>query len=403
MFTDKYFDKDGNFNNSKFLTLIKKANKKIQQTQWKKKSEAISFDFFSSVSKKDMWRFINKLSWFLNSWMDVKTSLSIVSTQLNNPFFEKIIVTMKNNIDFWILISDTMKQYPKVFDNLTISLISIWEKTGNLWDILKKMDEKMLEQIELTAKVKWALMYPVILLVLTIAMVIFMMTYIIPKITDTFKKTWVELPWLTQFVISVSDFLQAQWWWIILGIIFLVIWLNLMRKTLHWEMLVWKIMIEIPIFWYIIKRSNVIYFINSFSLLLESWVLMIEALEASGKLLPNIHYRREIMRIKREVESWITFSKSLWLNLDSWQWIYMNNLFEEEFAYIINMWEETWTLSKSIARLWNNYNSELKRYIWNLSTMLEPFIIVIVWALVWIIVIAIMLPFFSIWKVVKSS
>lgn len=129
---------------------------------------------------------------------------------------------------------------------------------------------------------------------------------------------------------------------------------------------------------------------------------MIEALEASRKLLPNIHYRREVIRIKREVEAWISFSKSLWLNTDKAFWVYLNKMFDEEFAYIVNMWEETWTLAKSLEKLWNNYNNELKRFIWNLSTMLEPLILVLVWFLVWTIVIAIMLPFFNIWKVVQK-
>ena len=76
----------------------------------------------------------------------------------------------------------------------------------------------------------------------------------------------------------------------------------------------------------------------------------------------------------------------------------MNKYFPEEFAYIVSTWEETWTLSESVKKMWINYNKELKRYIWNLSTMIEPLIIVIVWGLVGTIVIAIMLPFFQLWK-----
>lgn len=398
-----FYDKDWNFDSTKFLSLIKKSNEKLKNSKNKSSWIWINLNFLSSIWKKDIRKFINKLSWFLSSWMDIKTSLSIISKQVQNPALSKIIWEMKNNVDFWILISDTMKQYPRTFDNLTISLIAIWEKTWNLWDILNKMDKTMLEEIELKSKVKWALTYPIILLSLTILMVIFMMTFIIPKITESFQKTWVELPALTQFVINVSDFLMNSWYSIIFIIIWFIVFIKLLKRTILWELIMWSIWIKIPIFWYIIKRSNIVYFINAFTLLLESGVLMIEALESAWKLLPNIHYRREIIRIKREVESWISFSKSLWLNAESAHNVYLNRLFDEEFAYIVNMWEETWTLSKSLAKLWKNYNWELKRYIWNLSTMLEPFILVIVWLLVWTIVIAIMLPFFNIWKVVKNG
>lgn len=403
MFKKKFFDNDWNFDSSKFLQLIKNANHKLENQKNGWESKWSWFSLFNSVSKKDVWMFINKLASFLSSWMDIKTSLSIISKQIPNPYFSKIIIEMKNNIDFWIFISDTMKQYPKVFDNLTIALISIWEKTWNLSSILQKMESKMLEQIELKSKVKWAMTYPIILLSLTIAMVVFMMTFIIPKITETFQKTWVDLPWLTKFVIWVSDFLQEKWIVLLLWIVWLFFFLSFLKKTVVWELILWNIWIKIPIFKYIVKRSNIVYFINAFTLLLNSWVLMIEALESSWKLLPNIHYRREVIRIKREVESWISFSKSLWLNTDKASWIYLNTLFDEEFAYIVNMWEETWTLAKSLSKLWNNYNNELKRFIWNLSTMLEPLILVLVWILVWTIVIAIMLPFFNIWKVVQKS
>lgn len=399
----KFIDREWNFDPAKFLELIKKSTNKLNNSKdrWVKSKKSISI--FNTVWKKDIRKFINKLSWFLSSWMDLKTSLSIVSKQLNNPYLEKIVLEMKTNIDFWILISNTMRQYPKVFDNLTVALIAIWEKTGNLWDILNKMDQKMLEQIELKSKVKWALTYPIILLSLTFLMVIFMMTFIIPKITESFQKTWVELPALTKFVISISDFIKNDWYIIILIFVWFFFFISFIKKTVSWELMLWNIWLNIPIFSYIVKKSNVVYFINSFTLLLDSWVLMIDALESSWRLLPNIHYRREILRVKREVESWVSFSKSIWLNLDNSSWIYLNKLFEEEFAYIVNMWEETGTLSKSLSKLWNNYNWELKRYIWNLSTMLEPFILVIVWVLVWTIVIAIMLPFFNIWKVVQNS
>ena len=98
----------------------------------------------------------------------------------------------------------------------------------------------------------------------------------------------------------------------------------------------------------------------------------------------------------------MTISRSIWLTLTYEDWVYLNKYFPEEFAYIVSTWEETWTLSESIKKMWVNYNKELKRYISNLSTMIEPFIIVVVWAMVGTIVIAIMLPFFQLWKVVQN-
>jgi type IV pilus assembly protein PilC len=207
---------------------------------------------------------------------------------------------------------------------------------------------------------------------------------------------------LTQIIINISDFFRNDWYMIIIFIVWLIAIFKIMKKFYFWEMILWKIAINLPIFGYIIRQSNIVYFINSFSLLMEAWVLLLDALKTSSQVVPNIHYKREIIRIKNEVESWLTISKSLWLNLEYDTSVYLNKLFPEEFAYIVNTWEETWTLSESLKKIWNNYSSELKRYIGNLATMLEPFIIVIVWFLVWTIVIAIMLPFFKLWEIAKK-
>ena len=143
-----------------------------------------------------------------------------------------------------------------------------------------------------------------------------------------------------------------------------------------------RLAIRLPVFWYVVKQSNIIYFIQSFTILLDSWVLLLESIKTSAQVVPNLAYKKEIIRIKNEVEVGLTISKSLGLNLDYEASVYLNDLFSEEFAYVVSTWEETWSLSESLKKIWANYNSELQRYIGNLSTMMEPIIIVVVGILV---------------------
>lgn len=400
--SNNFFDKYGNFDNTNFIKLLWDAQKWLKNKRANKKWVNIEITLFNSVSSKELWQFVNKLSTFVNSWIDIKWAFNILVKQTKNPYLKKIANEIKVNIDYGISISESMMQYPKVFDTLLIALIWVWEKTGTMWKILAEMDKKLLENIELKSKVKWALIYPVILLILTFSMVAFMMVFIIPKITASFEQAGSDLPYLTLKVIALSDFFRNNWLFIFAGIFWFFVALKFLKKLYWWELLLWYIAINLPIFWYIIKQSNIIYFINAFSLLMESWVLLLESLKTASQVVPNIHYKREIVRIKNEVESWLTISKSLWLNLEYDTNIYLNKLFPEEFAYIVNTWEETGTLSESLKKIWRNYSSELKRFIWNLATMLEPFIIVIVWFLVGTIVIAIMLPFFKLWEIAKK-
>lgn len=403
MFWNEFFDKYWNFDNKKFIALLSKARKleiKNRKKDWYKTKKDLIL--FSSVSKKEIWWFINKMSIFINSWIDIKSALWIVIKQITNVRLKEIIIEMKLNIDHWITIAETMQQYPKVFDPLVTSLVWVWEKTWQLWKILSELDRNLLDSIELKWKVKWALIYPVILITLTLWVVTFMMVFIVPKITETFTKANVALPWLTQVIVNVSNFFTNDWATLIWIIIWIFITIKLIQKTNNWKMAFALIWTRIPVFWWIVKQSNIIYFIKAFTILLDSWVLLLESMKIASEVVPNLAYKKELIRIKNEVELWLTISKSLWLNLDYEESLYLNKLFNEEFAYVVSTWEETWTLSDSLKKIWTNYDIELKRKIWNLSASLEPIIIVVVWFLVGTIVIGIMMPFFEMWKVAKK-
>lgn len=398
-----FYDNNGNFNNRKILKLLSDAQKKqisSDPNRATKKSGAINL--FAGASQKEVWQVINKFSIFVNSWVDVKWALWILYKQTKNKYLKDIVIEMKNNLDHGITIHETMSQYPKIFDSLTVALIEVWEKTGQLWKILDELDTSLLENIELKGKVKWAMVYPLILLGLTICMVVFMMIFIVPKITEAFVKADVALPGLTQFVVSVSDFMMTKWYIIIMVIILSFIGTKVIGMFYAGRMFYARAAFNMPIFWYIVRQSNIIYFIKSFTLLLDAWVLLLEAIKTSSKVVPNLLYQKEVIRVKNEVEVGLTMSKSLWLNMEYEQSIYLNKYFWEEFAYVVNTWEETGTLSLSLKKIGVNYHNELKRYIANLATMMEPIIIVIVGALVGTIVIAIMLPFFEMWKVAKQ-
>lgn len=404
MFEKKFFDKYWNFDNREIEKLLSTARKKrlkaLSQKRWGPKN--IEIALFNSASKKDVWQMINKLSIFVSSGIDIKGALSILIKQIKNPYLQKIVTEIKENIDHGIAINETMSAYPKVFDELTVALVAVWEKTWQLWPILNELDTNMLESIELKGKVKGAMIYPMVLLGLTLCMVVFMMSFIVPKITASFAKTGTELPWLTQMIVNVSDFLKNDWL-TLLGVLALIfIGAKIINMTQGGRMFFARAQTKLPVFWYIAKQSNIIFFIKSFTILIDSWVLLLESLKTSARVVPNLAYKKELIRIKNEVEVGLTMSKSLWLNLDYEETVYLNQLFSEEFAYVVATGEETWTLSKSLKKIWENYNKELKRYIENLSSMMEPMIIVIVGILVGTIVVGIMLPFFSLGKAAKN-
>lgn len=405
MFNKKQFlDINWNFNSKPFMDLLNDAQYAIKT--WRKPTNKIKKEvnqiILGWINPKEVRQFVNKLWNFLNSWIDLKTAFWILTKQVKNPKLKQITNEIKTNLDHWLSISDTLKQYAKYFDPLIIALMEVWEKTWSLPKVLLELDKKLLETIELKAKIKWAMIYPVILMFITVCMVIFMLVFILPKITESFKKTWVKLPALTQFLINASDFLINNYLLIVPWAVWFAIFYIFFKSTHIGKLVLDKIALHIPVFGYITKQSNVILFISSFWLLLDAWVLILEAIETTSNVVNNIYFKKDIIRIKNEVETWVKLSNAMWLNITNKEMFFSNPYFPEELVHMISIWEETGTIWKSIDKVWVNFTKELKRYISNLMSMLEPFIIVFVWAIVWTIVIAIMLPFFNLAKVAKK-
>lgn len=412
MFTKrhKFIKADGSFDSTAFLKLLEKTRKTMKTWKkgkiniWKWKWKWLWEITIWWISEKDVRSFINKLANLLTSWIDIKTALWITEKQVVNPKLKSILSEMRSNLNYWLSISDTLKQFRKYFDPIVISLVEVWEKTWTLPKVLTELEASLLETIEIKAKIKWAMIYPVILIGISMLMMVFMLTFILPKITESFVSSGVALPWLTQAMINMSDFMRHNAIQLIIWLVISVIVWILFSKTHPWQLFFHLIKLKTPIFWHIEKQNNVILFINSLSLLLNSWVLMLEALETTANILPNIYFKKDIIRIKNEVETWIKLSNAMWLTVwSNKEFIFVNQFFSEELVHMISVWEETWTISKSIYKVWVTYIKELKRFIANLMSALEPFIIVFVWAMVWTIVVAIMLPFFSLWKVIQKG
>ncbi len=402
---NSFVDKNWNFDNAKFMSLL--SNSRHALKTGRKPSALFAAAsakqiVIGGISEKDVWRFINKLASFLNSWVDMKTAFSILNKETKNPKLKKIILDIRENLDQWLSISETLTQYQKYFDPLIIALVQVWEKTGTLPRVLNELDARMLESIELKSKIRGAMIYPVILISITLLMVTFMMVFIIPKVTESFVKTGVDIPALTRFVMNISEFITGHYVILILAILALGTFAFFFRLTHIGKLTLSYISLRLPVFGFIARQNNIILFINSFNLLLESGVLMLEALETSANVVPNLFFKRDIIRIKNEVETGIRLSHAMWLTSVGKETIFQNAYFPEDLVHMVNVGEETGTIGKTIQKVWNNYQKELRRYIGNLMTMLEPFIIVFIGAIVGTVVIAVMLPFFNLAKVAKK-
>lgn len=231
----RFIRDDGTFDPSKFTSLLERArsemHKKRAQKQGRVAAKLSQPVIIGGISPKEVWQFINKLSSFLSSGIDLKTAFSIVSRQIRNPKLAKIITETRENLDHGLTISESLRAHAKYFDPLVISLIEVGEKTGTLPRVVAELEKTLLENIEIKAKIKSALIYPVILVILSLCMAIFMLTFILPKITAVFEKNEVEVPALTQFMINLSNFLLNNWMFLIGGLVGFIMLMGFFRTT----------------------------------------------------------------------------------------------------------------------------------------------------------------------------
>jgi len=350
------------------------------------------------ISTKEKLNFLESFSSLLNSGIPISNALKIIEYQTKSKKTKILIAQIAKNINSWISLEESFIQFPKIFNNFDVSLIKMWEVTWKLWDVIETINLKEEKSRELKSKVIGALIYPIVIMSLATAMIWIFMIYVIPKITDMYKDAKVNLPDLTQTVISISNFLQEKYFLIIIWIIifvFLIKVLKTHKKTkIYWD----KYILNIPIFGGLIRKKILALFTSSMGTLLSQWVMINDALKITAGALENDYYEKEILEITRNVSSWKALSEEMWINLIStWK---ESPYFPIELSSVVKIWEQTGKMPILLAKISIKFNKEIDNIVKNLSTAIEPIVIMAVWWIVWTIIMAVMLPFFNMVNVI---
>lgn len=351
------------------------------------------------ISSKEKITFLEQLSNLINSWIPILNSLQIILYQTKSKKIKYIIKSFTENINKWVSLKDSLKKFPNIFNQFDYSIVEMWELTWKLWESIELIKIKEEKNQELKSKIIWALIYPMVIMLLASSMIVVFMIYVIPKIQKMYKDAKVNLPDLTQNVINISNFMQENIVsiiaWLILFTVLFITFKNNPRTKIYFD----KAILHIPIFWPLIKKKILALFTSSLWTLVSRWIIINKSLEVSSGALENAYYEKKL----REVIAWV----SKWKNLSTMIWIEEiankkeNFLFPIELASVVKIWEQTWNLATLLLKLSVKFNKEIDNIVKNLSTAIEPIVIVWVGLIVWTIIMAIMLPFFNMVNVIK--
>ena len=351
-----------------------------------------------SISSKEKINLLEQLSNLLNSGIPLMNSLKIIMYQTRNKKMKLLINNFIEKLNKWDNLKTIFENNSSIFNVFDISIVEMWELTWKLWDSIEIIKIKEEKTNELKSKIIWALIYPMVITALSVAMVWVFMVYVIPKITDMYKDAKVNLPELTQTVINISNFLQQYIWQIIIWIIIFIVLFIIFKKHPKTKIYFDRAILSLPIFWPLIKKKILWLFTSSLGILLSNWVIINKSLEVSSKALENDYYSKWLDKVIHSVSMWKSLSECMWINeIPSWT---ENSLFPIELASIIKIWEETWKLAYLLTKISKKYTKEIDEIIKNMQTAIEPIVIIVVWWIIWTLIMAIMLPFFNMVNVI---
>ena len=236
-------------------------------------------------------------------------------------------------------------------------------------------------------KVRSALTYPIVVMVALGIVGFLMFTFVLPKLTDTFKDLNVKLPLMTRIVIGVVDFSAHYGVLMLGGLVGLVMFFLYWRKTDQGKTVVHKIVLYLPVFGKIVKKINMARFVRVFSSLIKSGMSIVEALEVSSHVVGNIYYQQVIIDASSKVKIGSPLSSSFKKH---------PNLFSGLVVQMMEVGEESGTTDQVLAEVANFYESEVDQTMKNLSSILEPVIMMVIGAVVGVLAVALITPIYNI-------
>ena len=285
------------------------------------------------------------------------------------------------NLKSWKTLSECMELYPINFSESEIWMVKSWEKTWKLNETLVSVADQVEKISSIVTKLRSAMIYPAMILIVVIAVIVIMMVYIVPKLLEIFEDKS-ALPASTRLLISISDFMVNYWIFIIFFLIVFFVFFLIWKQTETWRLILDRFKLVIPKFWDIYKKYLLSKFARVFSNLIASWVSVVESLKIVANSLNNEIYRQRILLLVEDVKSWI----KIWESIDR------DPLFPDMMVQMIQVWEQTATLDKTIVKVADFFDEQFDATISAINKLIEPIIIVFLATTVWFIAISIMQP-----------
>ena len=349
-------------------------------------------DRFFSISLKDKLMLTRNLAVMVASGLPLSRAISNLASQTKKKRLAKILEEIFTDLQSGSFLADSLAKYPGVFNDLFVNMVRVGEKSGNLEEVLLILADQLEKEHELMSKVRGAMVYPAVILVAMIGIAVVMLTYVLPKLTGVFKDMNVVLPLSTQIVIGISDALKTHSILIGLVFIFLGIFFKIFFSTEPGKKTLGFLTINTPLIRDIVIKVNCARFSRIYSSLLKSGVPVVESLRIISETLTNFYYRNAINKGVEQIQKGVNLSKVV--NESP-------KIFPVLVYQMLEVGEETGKTESILLKLAEFYEGEINQITKNMSSIIEPVLMVIIGCAVGFFAISMLQPMYSIMENIK--
>jgi type IV pilus assembly protein PilC len=340
----------------------------------------------SGVSLQDKILFVQNLSIMLKAGIPLTKGVKILANQTKNPKMREILTTIYNEVEAGKSVGDALAKYPNIFQNIFISMFKVGELSGSLDKSLEQLSIQLQREHELTSKTKGAMIYPVVVLFAILVVGILMSIFVLPALVGIFKDSQMTLPLMTRIVIAFVDFMSGHTF-LALGGICLVIGggIAIMRTKIGQETFD-KVLLYSPIFGEISKKINMARFARTMSSMLKSGTPILESLSIASDSMGNTQYRDAVKVIALDVRDGKSITASM---------LKYPHLFDYLVTQMIGVGEESGNVETILGEMAEHYEAEVDDTMKNMSSIIEPVMILVIGGVVGVLAVALISPIYS--------
>ncbi|MDA8141239.1 MAG: type II secretion system F family protein [Desulfobacteraceae bacterium] len=361
---------------------------RIVPTKVKKKPkdlfEGVAF-LQPKVKEKDIIIFARQFSTMIDAGLPIIQCMDILQAQQENPTVKKMLKDLKDQVEAGSTLADALKRYPKHFDNLFVNMIAAGEAGGILDVILKRLAGYMEKAAKLKRRVKGAMVYPAITITVAVGVVAIILVFVIPVFQKMFAEFGSKLPAPTLVVIAISEFVKSKIHWIFIAIILFVIAFRQYYKTNKGRTVVDSVMLKLPVFGILLRKVAVAKFTRTMGTMLGSGVAILEALDIVAKTSGNRIIETAIYNVRSGIAEGRTMADPL----------QASGVFPSMVCQMIAVGESTGALDAMLEKIADFYDEEVDQAVENLTSMIEPVMIIFLGIVIGGLVVSMYLPIFK--------